>query len=190
MKGTILENDASVKKKGHGSDGYRLERHTEVSIVKWFDNKSVHVASSCCAIAPVDQSQSWDGSTRSHVETDHTRVVYYFIDLAVNSAWLLYERDCKYFGRHLISLMHFKLDICRFLLGLEVVNSPRAGRPSASVPTKQKIKTSEAGMPSESECSDTAGHLSDTVETGRCRYGKCVRELAKFTALNVRIGCV
>ena len=209
MKGVILESDASLKKKGRGSYDYRLERHTEVSIVKWIDNKPVHMASSFCAVAPVDQCQRWDGRTRSHVEVDrpcvvreynksmggvdlsdmllelyrtdirskkwYMRIVYYFLDLAVNNAWLLHRRECEDLGKQHMSLMYFKMDICRSLIVSGVVNSPRAGRPSVSAPTKRKTKTTEAGMPSESVRYDTAGHLPDTVEKGRCRYEKCAR---------------
>ncbi|KAK2704971.1 hypothetical protein QYM36_017129 [Artemia franciscana] len=58
MKGAILERDTSLKKKGRGSHGYRLERfETQVSIVKLIDNKPVHVSSSYCAVAPVNQCQ-------------------------------------------------------------------------------------------------------------------------------------
>ncbi|KAK2714318.1 hypothetical protein QYM36_008772 [Artemia franciscana] len=75
MKGAIFESDASLKKKGRGTYDYRLERHTEVSVVKWLDNKLVHVDSSYFAVAQVDQRQRWGGNTHSHVEVDSQCVI-------------------------------------------------------------------------------------------------------------------
>ncbi|KAK2723512.1 hypothetical protein QYM36_001996 [Artemia franciscana] len=55
MRGAVLDTDANMKKKGRGSVDFRFERHSEVSVVKWYDNKPVHLASSYCAVTPIDK---------------------------------------------------------------------------------------------------------------------------------------
>ncbi|KAK2721533.1 hypothetical protein QYM36_003729 [Artemia franciscana] len=75
MRGAVLDTDANMKKKGRGSVDFRFERHSEVSVVKWYDNKAVHLASSYCAVTPIDKCQRWDGTTRKYVEVDRPRIV-------------------------------------------------------------------------------------------------------------------
>ncbi|KAK2701713.1 hypothetical protein QYM36_019646 [Artemia franciscana] len=75
MRGAVLDTDANMKKKGRGSVDFRFERHSEVSVVKWYDNKPVHLASSYCAVTPIDKCQRWDGTTRKYVEVDRPRIV-------------------------------------------------------------------------------------------------------------------
>ncbi|KAK2704220.1 hypothetical protein QYM36_017518 [Artemia franciscana] len=75
MRGAVLDTDANMKKKGRGSVDFRFERHSEVSVVKWYDNKLVHLASSYCAVTPIDKCQRWDGTTRKYVEVDRPRIV-------------------------------------------------------------------------------------------------------------------
>ena len=70
MRGAVLDTDANMKKKGRGSVDFRFERHSEVSVVKWYDNKPVHLASSYCAVTPIDKCQRWDGTTRKYVKVD------------------------------------------------------------------------------------------------------------------------
>ncbi|KAK2721905.1 hypothetical protein QYM36_002467 [Artemia franciscana] len=75
MRGAVLDTDASMKKKGRGSVDFRFERHSEVSVVKWYDNKPVHLGSSYCAVTQIDKCQRWDGTTRKYVEVDRPRIV-------------------------------------------------------------------------------------------------------------------
>ncbi|KAK2702884.1 hypothetical protein QYM36_018532 [Artemia franciscana] len=75
MRGAVLDTNAYMKKKGRGSVDFRFERHSEVSVVKWYDNKPVHLASSYCAVTPIDKCQRWDGTTRKYVEVDRPRIV-------------------------------------------------------------------------------------------------------------------
>ncbi|KAK2701538.1 hypothetical protein QYM36_019816, partial [Artemia franciscana] len=75
MWGAVLDTDANMKKKGRGSVDLRFERHSEVSVVKWYDNKPVHLASPYCAVTPIDKCQRWDGTTRKYVEVDRPRIV-------------------------------------------------------------------------------------------------------------------
>ena len=70
MRGTVLDTNANMKKKGQGSVDFHFERHSEVLVVKSYDNKPVHLASSYCAVTPIDKCQRWDGTTRKHIEVD------------------------------------------------------------------------------------------------------------------------
>ncbi|KAK2723484.1 hypothetical protein QYM36_001971, partial [Artemia franciscana] len=76
MRGAVLDTDANMKKKVRGSVDFPFERHSEVSVVKWYDNKPVHLASSYCAVTPIDKCQRWDGTTRKYVEVDRPRIVH------------------------------------------------------------------------------------------------------------------
>ncbi|KAK2703984.1 hypothetical protein QYM36_017697 [Artemia franciscana] len=57
IRGAVLNTDTNMKKNGRGSVDFRFERHSEVSVVKWYDNKPVHLASSYCAVTRIDKCQ-------------------------------------------------------------------------------------------------------------------------------------
>ncbi|XP_034542073.1 piggyBac transposable element-derived protein 3-like [Notolabrus celidotus] len=62
-------------RKFRGSVDARVEKDGKVAIVKWYDNKSVTLISSYCAIDPQDKARRWSKSDKAFVEVSRPHIV-------------------------------------------------------------------------------------------------------------------
>ncbi|XP_065672190.1 piggyBac transposable element-derived protein 1-like [Hydra vulgaris] len=62
-----LLTDKEMKTKGRGSVDYRLDKNSELIVCKWFDNKSVLLASNIHSIEPITQVKRYNKSKKEHV---------------------------------------------------------------------------------------------------------------------------
>ncbi|XP_065811306.1 piggyBac transposable element-derived protein 3-like [Labrus bergylta] len=75
LAGCQLEDEKSLAKRGRGSVDARVEKGGKGAIVKWYDNKSVFLISSYCAIDPQDKARRWSKSDKAFVEVSRPHIV-------------------------------------------------------------------------------------------------------------------
>ena len=46
LSGCALDSDSKLKQEGRGSYDYKADKQSGITIVKWYDNKPVHLVSS------------------------------------------------------------------------------------------------------------------------------------------------
>ena len=110
-----------MKWKGRGSYDFKADVQAGITVVKWYDNKPVHLISSFCGVNPVGTCKRWSKSEGKYIEVDladmlielyridlrskrwYMRIAYFCFDLAVVNAWLLYQRHLEQNGttRHM-----------------------------------------------------------------------------------------
>ena len=56
-----LEADKSLRKAGRGSSSYMVDANSTIIIMKWFDNKAVHLMSNHGTAAGSSKVKRWDG---------------------------------------------------------------------------------------------------------------------------------
>ena len=54
-----LKEENQLKNKGRGSCDYRVETKENVMVLKWFDNKSVHILSTYTGLFPLQEAKRW-----------------------------------------------------------------------------------------------------------------------------------
>ncbi|KAJ8353120.1 hypothetical protein SKAU_G00206870 [Synaphobranchus kaupii] len=75
LAGCQLEDEKDLAKRGRGSVDCRVEKDDSMAIVKWYDNKSVTLISSYCAIEPEDQARRWSKSDKVYVQVNRPHIV-------------------------------------------------------------------------------------------------------------------
>ncbi|KAK3507405.1 hypothetical protein QTP70_019644 [Hemibagrus guttatus] len=70
LAGCQLEDEKSLAKRGRGSVDARVEKEERMTIVKWYDNRSVTLISSYCAVEPQDKARRWSKSEQAFVEVN------------------------------------------------------------------------------------------------------------------------
>lgn len=60
LKGLKLKEDKELKREGRGALDFSIEQRTDSVVVKWFDNKSVHLLSNYAGVDPIDTCDRWD----------------------------------------------------------------------------------------------------------------------------------
>jgi hypothetical protein len=67
-RGCPLKSDKKLQKDGRGASEMYTDATSGLNIVKWFDNRVVHVSSIHRAIDPVKTVQRWDRKQKKHIE--------------------------------------------------------------------------------------------------------------------------
>ena len=75
LAGCSLQTDASLKKSGHGSYDYRVETNENIMLLKWFDNKAVHIISSYKSQEPIENVRRWSVSAKQYVNVPRPAIV-------------------------------------------------------------------------------------------------------------------
>ncbi|KAK2708745.1 piggyBac transposable element-derived protein 3-like [Artemia franciscana] len=68
LKGCALESDSKLKSRGRGSYDWRVETQSNAIVVKWYDNKPVHLISTYAALDPEDTCRRWDGKRKEYAD--------------------------------------------------------------------------------------------------------------------------
>ena len=68
LKGCALESDSKLKARGRGSYDWRVEMQSNAIVVKWYDNKPVHLISTYAALDPEDTCRRWDGKRKEYAD--------------------------------------------------------------------------------------------------------------------------
>ncbi|PNF29808.1 hypothetical protein B7P43_G10576 [Cryptotermes secundus] len=75
LAGCCLQTDASLKKRGRGSYDYRVETNENVILLKWFDNKAVHLIYSNKSQKPIENVRRWSVSSKQYVNVPRPAIV-------------------------------------------------------------------------------------------------------------------
>lgn len=112
-----LDSDKDLKKTGRGAFSYKTDTNSGIVVVKWFDNKCVHLTSTYCAPGADEKVKRWEQKTKQHIMVDCPNVVKEYnaatggVDLA-DMPISLYRTPFKAKRWYLRILVHC-IDICK-----------------------------------------------------------------------------
>lgn len=75
LKGVVLKDDNSLKREGRGSADFCVEQITDTVVVKWYDNKFIHLLSNYAGIHPTDTCKIWDKKEKKRVDLERPYAV-------------------------------------------------------------------------------------------------------------------
>ena len=70
-----LKSEKDLKKKGRGAVDSVVETTTNISLVRWLDNRCVTVVSSYLAVQPLDSVRRYDRSKKEHIDVERPSVI-------------------------------------------------------------------------------------------------------------------
>ncbi|KAI5092252.1 piggyBac transposable element-derived protein 3-like [Silurus meridionalis] len=125
LRGCTLKSDKELSKAGRGAYEVKYEKTSGMSIVKWYDNKAVLLASSFIGPEPVERCRRWSKEKKEYVEVDRPHIV---------NGWLLYRRHLtQKQEKKYMPLLDFRVQVADALIkvGKQAdLNSRKRGRPS------------------------------------------------------------
>ncbi|ENN81371.1 hypothetical protein YQE_02226, partial [Dendroctonus ponderosae] len=74
-KNAGISSDNDLKKKKRGSYDQLVRDDGKISLVKWFDNKPVNLASSCMGVEPEGSCRRWSKSERKYIDIKQPAIV-------------------------------------------------------------------------------------------------------------------
>jgi hypothetical protein len=74
IAGCSLQTDAALKKSGRGSYDYRVEMNENIVLLKWVDNKAVHLISTYKRQEPLENVRRWSVAAK-HVNVPRPAIV-------------------------------------------------------------------------------------------------------------------
>ncbi len=75
MKGCKLKSENDLKKEGRGSFDGAVDLNSGLTIVRWFDNKVVQLASNYAFTSPVGSIERWSSKEKKYVEVQRPAIV-------------------------------------------------------------------------------------------------------------------
>ncbi|XP_049770517.1 piggyBac transposable element-derived protein 2-like [Schistocerca cancellata] len=75
LQGCNLKADSELKKQGRGAYDYRTETKRNIIALKWYDNKSVVLASSYKGVSPVEPVKRWSLGERKYIDVPRPDIV-------------------------------------------------------------------------------------------------------------------
>ncbi|XP_029844027.2 piggyBac transposable element-derived protein 3-like [Ixodes scapularis] len=75
LRGCSLKDDKSLLKEGRGSFDYKVDNVAGLAVVKWADNKTVILASSCVSQDPVKTANRFDKKERQKIPVSCPQIV-------------------------------------------------------------------------------------------------------------------
>ena len=68
LSGCNLKSEKELKKEGRGSFSYQTDQNSGMTVIKWYDNKCVHLASTYIGINTDGTVKRWDPATKSYIQ--------------------------------------------------------------------------------------------------------------------------
>uniref|UniRef100_A0A8C1TF05 PiggyBac transposable element-derived protein domain-containing protein n=1 Tax=Cyprinus carpio TaxID=7962 RepID=A0A8C1TF05_CYPCA len=75
LRGCTLKSDKELSKAGRGAYEVKYKKTSGMSIVKWYDNKAVLLASSFIGPEPVERCRRWSKEKKEYVEVERPHIV-------------------------------------------------------------------------------------------------------------------
>jgi len=75
LSGCVLDSDSKLKQEGRGSYDYKVDKKNGITIVKWYDNKPVHMISSYCSVGNMTSCRRWSRQKRKHIDVPMPEIV-------------------------------------------------------------------------------------------------------------------
>ncbi|CAM4659889.1 unnamed protein product [Leuciscus chuanchicus] len=186
LMGCSVEEDRDLLRRGRGSFDFRVDNDAKLAVVKWADNKTVTLVSSCASVNPVGQQSPIGGMG----------IFWQIVDIAVNNAWLLHRRDAAALGQKHQCLKDFRLDAARGLIYLEKQKRGRPSKGNEDNTPEKVIKQPKVPRPVDDMRYDRIDHFPILSVKGRCRMcqdgqtsimcQKCKVRLCLVTGQNAR----
>ncbi|KAK2705861.1 hypothetical protein QYM36_016017 [Artemia franciscana] len=70
LSGCELMGEKEMKRFRMGNVDWRVDKSTEICLVRWYDNKEVTLVSKYVAVEPKDTCRRWDSSEKKYVEIE------------------------------------------------------------------------------------------------------------------------
>nr|XP_047122949.1 piggyBac transposable element-derived protein 3-like [Hydra vulgaris] len=70
-----LLSEKDLKKQGWGSFSYKVDANSGLLLLRWFDNKCVHMTSTYCSANTSGNVKQWDQKNRKHIQVPCPQVV-------------------------------------------------------------------------------------------------------------------
>ncbi|XP_065680710.1 piggyBac transposable element-derived protein 3-like [Hydra vulgaris] len=112
-----LLSEKDLKKQGRGSFSYKVDANSGLLLLRWFDNKCVHMTSTYCSANTSGNVKRWDQKNRKHIQVPCPQVVKEYntgmggVDLS-DMLISLYRIPMKTKRWYLRVLVHC-MDICK-----------------------------------------------------------------------------
>lgn len=111
-----MKDDKELKKEGRGSYDFKSDSESGITVVKWFDKKAVHIASTSASVEPLGNVKRYVKEEKKEMAVPAPRVIFEYnshmggVDLA-NMFIELYRTPLKS-RRYYLKLFAQLLDIC------------------------------------------------------------------------------
>ncbi|KRZ74128.1 PiggyBac transposable element-derived protein 3 [Trichinella papuae] len=76
LRDALLEDDATLRRKGRGAFTKVTDQTNGVSVVKWFDNKPVLLTSTFACTKPVGKKKRWDRQTKTRIDVPAPAIIH------------------------------------------------------------------------------------------------------------------
>lgn len=75
LSGCNLKSEKELKKEGRGSFSYMTDQNSGITVVKWCDNKCVHLVSTYIGINAIGTVKRWDPATKTYIQVQCPEMV-------------------------------------------------------------------------------------------------------------------
>uniref|UniRef100_A0AAV2IYF0 PiggyBac transposable element-derived protein domain-containing protein n=1 Tax=Knipowitschia caucasica TaxID=637954 RepID=A0AAV2IYF0_KNICA len=75
LMGCTLEEDRDLLRRGRGSFDFRVDNDAKLAVVKWADNKTVTLVSSCASVSPVGQVRRYSKEEKKKISVPCPKIV-------------------------------------------------------------------------------------------------------------------
>uniref|UniRef100_A0AAV2MQN4 PiggyBac transposable element-derived protein domain-containing protein n=1 Tax=Knipowitschia caucasica TaxID=637954 RepID=A0AAV2MQN4_KNICA len=75
LMGCTLEEDRDLLRRGRGSFDFRVDNDAKLAMVKWADNKTVTLVSSCASVSPVGQVRRYSKEEKKKISVPCPKIV-------------------------------------------------------------------------------------------------------------------
>ena len=111
LSGCNLRSEKELKKQGRGSFSYMTDQNSGITVIKWCDNKCVHLVSTYIGINSVGTVKRWNPATKTYIDVQCPEMVKVYnksmggVDL-VDMLIALYRCKVKTKRWHLLLIFH------------------------------------------------------------------------------------
>lgn len=75
LMGCTLEEDRDLLRRGRGSFDFHVDNDAKIAVVKWADNKTVTLVSSCASVNPVGQVRRYSKQEKKKISVPCPKIV-------------------------------------------------------------------------------------------------------------------
>ncbi|MEM6686592.1 MAG: transposase [Bacteroidota bacterium] len=112
-----LSSEKELRKSGRGSNSHKVDKNSGIMLMRWFDNKTVQLASTYCSSKDIGTVKRWDAKSKSHIQVPCPEIVREYnsamggVDLA-DMLIALYRSPMKTKRWYLKVIIH-AVDMCK-----------------------------------------------------------------------------
>ncbi|XP_057309999.1 uncharacterized protein LOC130647998 [Hydractinia symbiolongicarpus] len=84
-----LSSEKELQKSGRGSKSHKVDKNSGIMLMRWFDNKSVQLASTYCSFKQSGTVRRWDAKSKSHIQVPCPEIVREYNSAMGGLTWLI-----------------------------------------------------------------------------------------------------